>query len=102
MRNNSICTDNRIISNSDIPQNYSTRTNHYIISNARSFAQATCFRPFASDCYTLKDFTIFTNNSFWMYHATNSSMIKNRSITNFSINRYRASADQMIHQFEKS
>ena len=101
MCNNSICTNNGIISNSDVSQNYSPRTYHYIISNARSFAQATCFRPFASYCYALKYFAVFTNNSFGMHHATNSSMIKNRSVTNFSINRYRASTDQMIHQFEK-
>ena len=102
MRNDSICTNNRIISNRDISQNHSTRTYHYVISNARSFAQATCFRPFASDGYTLKNFAIFTDNSFRMHHAANSSMIENRSITNLSINRYRTSANQMIHQFEKS
>lgn len=53
-----------------------------------SFIQATCFRPFASDCYTLKYFTIFTYNGFWMYHTTNPSMVKNCPITYFGINRY--------------
>ena len=86
---NCISTDNYIIPNRYIPENYRTRTNHHIIANMRCLTQAVCARPLTSNSHSLKYFTAFTNDCFRMNNATNSSVVKNSSLPNSRFYRNR-------------